>query len=127
MADRSADWLAQAVRDLEQARSSRAEQRHEWACFAAQQAAEKAAKALHLAKGQEGWGHVVARLLADLPFPVPPQLIDKAKVLDNLYMPTRYANGHPEGAPFEHYGPLQSEQAILYAGEILDFVRSQMA
>ena len=54
-------------------------------------------------------------------------MIDKAKVLDNLYVPTRYANGHPEGAPFEHYGPLQSEQAILYAGEILDFVRSQMA
>jgi HEPN domain-containing protein len=69
----------------------------------------------------------VARLLADLPLPVPQQLIDKAKVLDNLYVPTRYANGHPEGAPFEHYGPLQSEQAILYAGEILDFVRSQMA
>ena len=127
MADRSADWLTQAVRDLEQARSSRAEQRHEWACFAAQQSAEKAAKALHLARGQEGWGHVVARLLADLPFPVPPPLIDKAKVLDNLYVPTRYANGHPEGAPFEHYGPLQSEQAILYAGEILDFVSSQMA
>ena len=127
MADRSADWLAQAVRDLEQARSSRAEQRHEWACFAAQQSAEKAVKALHLAKGQEGWGHVVARLLADLPFPVPPQLIDKAKVLDNLYVPTRYANGHPEGAPFEHYGPLQSDQAIRYASEILDFVRSQMA
>lgn len=58
---------------------------------------------------------------------MPPPLIDKAKVLDNLYVPTRYANGHPEGAPFEHYGPLQSEQAILYAGEILDFVRSQMA
>jgi len=127
VADRSADWLAQAVRDLEQARSSRAEQRHEWACFAAQQSAEKAVKALHLAKGQEGWGHVVARLLADLPFPVPPQLIDKAKVLDNLYVPTRYANGHPEGAPFEHYGPLQSDQAIRYASEILDFVRSQMA
>jgi len=112
VADRSADWLAQAVRDLEQARSSQAEQRHEWACFAAQQSAEKAAKALHLARGQEGWGH---------------ELTDKAKVLDNLYVPTRYANGHPEGAPFEHYGPIQSEQAILYAGEILDFVRSQMA
>ena len=68
----------------------------------------------------------MARLLADLPFPVPPPLIDKAKVLDNLYVPTRSPTA-TEGAPFEHYGPLQSEQAILYAGEILDFVRSQMA
>jgi HEPN domain-containing protein len=127
MANRSADWLAQAVRDLEQARSSQREGRHEWACFAAQQSAEKAVKALHLARGQEGWGHVVARLLKDLPMDVPTELIEKGKVLDNLYVPTRYANGHPEGAPFEHYGPLQSGQAIDYAGEILEFVRSQVA
>jgi len=53
MPNRSRDWLAQAVRDLEQAESSKRESRHEWACFAAEQAAEKAVKALHLAKGQE--------------------------------------------------------------------------
>ena len=42
MPNRAKDWLAQAERDLEQARSSQDEGRHEWACFAAQQAAEKA-------------------------------------------------------------------------------------
>jgi HEPN domain-containing protein len=51
--DRSADWLAQAERDLAQARESQGSGRHEWACFAAQQAAEKAVKALHLSLGQE--------------------------------------------------------------------------
>ena len=45
----------------------------------------------------------------------------------NFYIPTRYANGHPAGAPFEHCGPLQSEEAIRYASEILGFVRSQVA
>jgi HEPN domain-containing protein len=125
--NRASDWLAQAVRDLDQARSSLADGRHEWACFAAQQCAEKAVEALHLARGQEGWGHVVARLLRELPVACPADLVEKGKVLDNLYVPTRYANVHPEGAPFEHYGPLQSEEAIRYAGEILDFVRSQMA
>jgi HEPN domain-containing protein len=44
-----------------------------------------------------------------------------------MYIPTRYANGHPEGAPFEHYDKIQSRDAINYAGEILEFVRSQMA
>lgn len=127
MPNRAGDWLKQAERDLEQARASQADGRHEWACFAAQQAAEKAAKALHLARGQEAWGHIVADLLSELPGAVPPGLIDKGKVLDNLYMPTRYPNGHPSGAPFEHYGPIQSGQAIQYAGEILDFVRTQMA
>jgi HEPN domain-containing protein len=127
MADRAQDWFKQAERDLEQAHSSKTEGRHEWACFAAQQCAEKAVKALHLACGQEAWGHVVARLLQELPLATPADLVDKAKVLDNFYIPTRYANGHPEGAPFEHYGPLQSDEAIRYAGEILEFVRIQMA
>lgn len=127
MSNRAHDWLAQAERDLEQARDSERAGRHEWACFAAQQAAEKTAKALHLARGQEAWGHVIARLLRDLPLPVPADLVDKARVLDNFYIATRYANGHPEGAPFEHYGPLQSRDAIAYAGEILDFVRAEMA
>jgi HEPN domain-containing protein len=125
--NRSKDWLAQASRDLEQARSSQADGRHEWACFASQQAGEKAVKALHLALGQEAWGHVVARLLLDLPFAPPAELVDKAKVLDNFYIPTRHANGHPEGAPFEHYGSIQSEEAIRYAREILEFVSNQMA
>lgn len=127
MADRSGDWLAQAERDLEQARASQRDGRHEWACFAAQQSAEKAVKALHLSRGQDAWGHVVGRLLRELPFAVDELLVDKARYLDNLYVPTRYANGHPEGSPFEHYGTLQSGMAIEYAGEILSFVRARLA
>ena len=127
MVDRSKDWFAQADRDLEHARSSQKDDRHEWACFAAQQSAEKAVKALHLFLKQEAWGHVVARLLSELPLPVSEDLHDKAKVLDGFYIPTRYANGHAEGAPFEHYGKIQSQDAINYASEILEFVRSQMA
>ena len=127
MADRSRDWFAQAERDLEQAMSSRNERRHEWACFAAHQCAEKAVKALHLYLKQEAWGHVVSRLLTELPVPVPGDLIEKAMVLDGFYIPTRYANGHPEGAPYEHYGDLQSREAVGYAREILEFARSEMA
>jgi HEPN domain-containing protein len=126
VANRWRDWFAQAERDLAQAKASRADDRHEWACFAAQQAAEMAVKALHLSLGQEAWGHVVARLIAELPVPAE-DLIDKAKVLDNFYVATRYANGHVEGAPFEHYGELQSDEAIRHAGEILEFVRARLA
>lgn len=127
MPNRAHDWLAQAHRDLEQAESSRRESRHEWACFAAHQTAEKALKALHLFSGQEAWGHVVARLVHELPVDYDASLVDKAKVLDAFYVPTRYPNGHPDGAPFEHYGSLQSEDAIRYASEILEFVNSKMA
>lgn len=126
--NRSRDWFAQAGRDLAHARAARDDGSHEWACFAAQQAAEKAVKALHLHLGQEAWGHVIARLITELPASVgAAHLVEPGRVLDNFYVATRYANGHPEGAPFEHYGPLQSEQAIRYAGEILEFVRARLA
>jgi len=129
MPNRSCDWLLQAERDLEPARDSRDAARHEWACFAAQQAAERAVVALHLSVGQDAWGHAIARLLRELPpgAGAPEDLFDKARVLDAYYIPARYPNGHPEGAPFEHYGPLQSGEAIRYAGEILEFVRARIA
>jgi HEPN domain-containing protein len=126
---RAHDWFNQALRDLEQAEDSRKAGRHEWACFAAQQSAEKAVKALHLHMHQEAWGHVISKLLKELPESVniPKDLIDKARVLDNFYIPPRYPNSHPEGAPFDHYGPIQSEEAIRYAREIIEFVRIEMA
>lgn len=91
MPNRWRDWLRQAERDLEHAREARDARRHEWACFAAHQAAEKAVKALHLNRGQEAWGHVVATLVAELPegVAVPEELLEKGRVLDNFYVPTR--------------------------------------
>jgi HEPN domain-containing protein len=129
MPNRAKDWLNQAKKDFQQANDSRRLGHHEWACFAAQQAAEKAVKALHLKLGQEAWGHVVAKLLEELPDAVTASadLIEKAKVLDNFYIPARYPNSHPDGAPFEHYGSVQSEEAIRYASEIIGFADSQMA
>jgi HEPN domain-containing protein len=129
MPDRSLDWLNQAQRDFEQAKDSKLAGRHEWACFAAQQAAEKAVKALHLACGQEAWGHMIAKLLTELPLEmaVTPELLDEGRILDASYIPPRYPDSYPEGAPFEHYGKLQSEEALRYAGEIIAFVRQKMA
>lgn len=47
MGNRACDWLDQARRDWEHTRHDAAEGYYEWACFSAQQAAEKALKALH--------------------------------------------------------------------------------
>ena len=129
MANRAVDWLSQAQKDYQHAVDPHKRQDYEWACFASQQAAEKAVKALHLSVGQEARGHVIARILRELPagVSVPAGLMDKAMVLDNFYIPARCPDSHPEGAPFEHYGELQSKEAIAYASEILAFVRSKMA
>lgn len=129
MANRSRDWFDQAVRDLEQAEDSRRAERHEWACFASHQAAEKAVKGLHHHMGQDVWGHSVAMLLQDLPqeAAVPQDLVEKANVLDGFYIPARYPNAHSEGSPFKHFGALQSEMGVRYAGEVIEFARSKMA
>jgi HEPN domain-containing protein len=129
MVSRAQDWFRQALRDLEQAEDSRRAGRHEWACFAAQQASEKAIVGLNRFLGRRGQHIVISRLLQELSekLPVSPELIEKGKVLDNFYIPARYPNSHPAGAPFEHYGPLQGDMAVDYARAILDFVRLHMA
>ncbi len=129
MANRSQDWFNQSIRDLELARECQETNKHEWACFAAQQAAEKAVKSLHLYFGQKAKRSVISKLLKELleSINLPKDLIEKGQILDNYYIPSRYPCSHSEGAPFQYFGRLHSERAINYAGEIIEFVRSQMA
>ena len=72
------------------------------------------------------WSHVC---FGELPerFRAGDELVDKGRVLDSFYIPARYPNSHSEGAPFLHYGKLQSTGAIGHAREIIDFVTDQMA
>jgi HEPN domain-containing protein len=124
--------LEQARRDLEQAEQSMEAGRHEWACFAAHQAADKALKGLNLALEQQAWGRTLTRLWAALPAqnwtPAPPEdLEDRLRLLDGFYIPTRYPDSYPEGTPGEHFGRLQSEQALLHAGVIATWVGAALA
>src|SRR5438046_485942 len=59
IADRSGDWMAQAEQDLGLARTAAREAFHEWACFAAQQAAEKALKAANYSHLRESRTHLL--------------------------------------------------------------------
>ena len=115
MANRAADWLAQASQDLAQAKLSADHGHHEWACFAAHQAVEKALKGLHLSIGQQVWGHGLGRLFRDLPDSLQkqmeaqlPELVERLRILDALYIPTRYPDSLPDGAPSDHFGHLQA-------------------
>ncbi len=123
---RWADWFRQAEADVELARHALAGGHHEWACFAAQQGAEKAAKSVHDSLGQEAWGHSVTELLQALRgrFPaVDSALLDRARALDKLYVPTRYPNGLPAGAPADYFTADEARRAIADAEAILAFCR----
>jgi len=87
--ERSADLMIQAEADLLHARNDVAGEYYEWACFSAQQAAEKAVNAVFQRIGAEAWGDSVADLLQELPkrHAVSERLRDAALELDKAYIP----------------------------------------
>ena len=130
MADRSSDWLRQAGADLEHAELSAREGDNEWSCFAAQQAAEKAIKAVFLHCHGDPWGHSLLALLQSLPEEIlkslPPALLDSAKALDKDYIQTRYPNGFASGAPMDYFTERDALESIAHAKSILEFCRAQI-
>ena len=122
MASRAEDWLRQAERDLQHARDSLEDGVYEWAAFAAQQAAEKAVKAVYQWLGAEARGHSVTQLLAALPAEALPgnDLIETAKELDKHYIAPRYPNSYPEGAPLDFYTRAEAGRAIEGTERILE-------
>jgi HEPN domain-containing protein len=128
LVSRAGDWLRQALKDYDHARRSIEMGDYEWACFASHQAAEKAVEALYQSVGIEAWGHSVSRMLENLPEGLKPpgELIEGAKELDRNYIPSRYPNFHPEGAPLDYYTRNDAERAIKHAGEIIEFVRNKI-
>jgi HEPN domain-containing protein len=128
MGNRYLDWFRQAEADLRHAGNALEAGDFEWSCFAAQQAAEKALKAVFQKLGLEAWGHTLTALIGNLPSSVQlsPELVDYCKMLDKHYIPTRYPNGFESGAPTDFYTEAEAQQAIRQAEEILDFCRRQI-
>lgn len=122
---RHADWFRQAQRKLSSARWDIEGRFYEDACFSAQQAAKLAAKALLESQGRIEIGHSVYQLLQKVGS-VPQGILRAAQVLDRYYIPTRYPNGFPSGAPMDFYDQLTAEDAVRYAETILGFVGAQL-
>lgn len=121
MPNRHEDWLKQAKRDLNHARNAFEDGEYEWACFAAQQSAEKAVKALLMHSQRDAWGHSVAALLQQLPphVYVDDDVLDMGRELDRHYISPRYPNSYPQGAPYEFYTRAEAERAIGHTQDIL--------
>ena len=52
---------------------------------------------------------------------------DEIKVLDQYYIPTRYANAFYSGSAAEHYTKKQAEEALKYAEEIFQGLKDLVA
>lgn len=109
-------WLDTAREDLRAAGVMADAGMFAHACFLAQQAAEKAAKSLWHAAGEDPWGHSVLKLVGQFPHrDRVPDLADweqRAALLDRFYIATRYPNGLPDLTPGQSFFAPDAEQAI---------------
>ena len=115
-------WLRQTQNDLAVVRMSVREGFYAHACFMSQQAAEKTLKALAYLKGDRFVpGHAVVGLLDEIisAYPELESVRNGAKRLDQYYVPTRYPDALPGGAPFEVYSQDQAEEAVSVAESII--------
>lgn len=121
--ERSLDWMDEARGDLDHAKSDAERGFYNWACFSAQQAAEKAVKSVFQKLGAEAWGHSVADLLQELlkRHAVAEECMDGALELDKAYIPTRYPNAHPSGSPRSRYTRKEAQRLIEHAERIVRF------
>ncbi len=128
MVERSKDWLKQSVRDLEIANKLTDDEYFEWACFIAQQSAEKALKAYFQKKGIDVWGHTLILFCQEIEEKDSSitQLMDDARLLDKLYIQTRYPNGFSSGSPMDFYSQKDAKQAIQSSERLMKWVKERI-
>lgn len=125
----AARWLSQGERDLDAARYLRDGGRHNLACYQAQQAAEKALKAVLYAQGEEsvlGHSAVVLVVAAGESEPDLRTVADAARRLDRFYIPTRYPNGLPGGIPADAFDDRDAAGAIADAEAVVTACRAAL-
>ena len=119
-------WLRQAENDLAFGELALREGFFAQACFVAQQTAEKALKSIAYGRGERlVIGHSIVELAGGLTAAHPElaKLRERAGLLDQYYVATRYPNGLPGGVPFEAFGERQAREAIEAAREFVEVAR----
>lgn len=118
-------WRDEADRALAGARLQADAGLHNWACFAAEQAAQLAMKGLLHGLGRGPWGHDLVRLLdlaREAGLEMRTETADALRRLGRHYIPARYPDAHPGGPPGTHYGEADARDAVRDAELVLRFV-----
>jgi HEPN domain-containing protein len=118
-------WFSQAENTLNSASHDLDSGDYNWCCFKCQQAAEYSVKAILRGLGQIAVGHSVLRLVGELEeagSSISEELKAYARSLDKHYIPARYPDAYPAGAPFEFYDENVAKEAIEHARSTLEFV-----
>ncbi|PWH13447.1 MAG: DNA-binding protein [Ardenticatenia bacterium] len=122
------DWYEQGKRDYTRALIDIQHGYYEWACFTLQQATEKVIKALGLARHLTLWGHSLTEMLQRIAedLAVPPEILDRARLLDLYYIPPRYPNGFASGKPADYFTYAQAQEALHAADQVIRFCEEHL-
>jgi HEPN domain-containing protein len=118
-------WRDEAGRALDAARIQAEAGLHNWSCFAAEQGAQLAVKALLHGLGRGPWGHDLVRLIegaGEAGVHVPGAIADAARRLSRHYIPARYPDAHPGGSPGSRYSRSDADEASRDAAAVIGFV-----
>ena len=125
-------WLTTADSDLDTATILRQSGKFAHSCSHAQQAGEKAIKALWIFADADPWGHSIQKMIEDL------EHVDVTiyksfgsftrigMVLDRFYIPTRYPNGLPDMTPDAAFSEEDAVTCIEYSRKIVDAVHAHL-
>ena len=123
-------WLRAAEEDLVDARDALERGRWFRAAFYAQQAAEKALKALFFVVRREEPPRIhtvteLYRMLAEAGFRLPAGLEEQLYVLNKYYTVTRYPDA-ANGLPSESVDRLEAERAVRIAEGVVEAARRRL-
>lgn len=119
-------WMSQALKTYELIDADIEHEGYSWACFKAHQAAEYAIKALLYLAGKPGFGHdllALARAASTVCGEPDASTRRCIVMLDKMYIPPRYPDAFPGGAPWEHYTLEEALEAKECARLVIDWVR----
>jgi HEPN domain-containing protein len=120
-------WRHQAQAALDLAKSA-AQSAPSWSCFLSEQGAQLALKGLLHAVGEHAnaWGHDLGplqrRVAGVFGNDWPDDLLEPAMRLGRHYLPARYPDAHPTGAPEDRYLPADALAALDDASALIDAV-----
>jgi HEPN domain-containing protein len=122
---RTADWMKQADGELKAAEDLYTTQNYTWCCFTCHQAAEKSLKAILEHFRTPTYGHNLLILLNDINphISIPSSISNACNRLNKLYIPTRYPDAFPSGAPIDMYNKLDADTSLKDAKEVIAFAR----
>lgn len=124
MAEEAKRWWEQAKSDLKAAQDSITTNHYDWACFQAQQAAEKGLKALLLKNGAR------IRKIHDLVFlakelELPEEIMGYCRQLARIYAETRYPESG-ETIPANKFSPKDGQYFVALGEKILQWLEKKL-